>query len=205
MTFFPEVTPPDDDSSEHYVAPEWAAPPVDWLPSRIGVSTLLATTDDIAVTVSGLSVHASGLEIDVQWLLRNRHQNRRDWSTLMDRFGGGRWGNGAVDPARSIRFGVVLDDSTKVVADVGDAFHDDPAKAPTGPLLTLTELGGSGDDSYFTTSARLWLWPVPPDGRLELVLSWPEFDVSEARHTFDDHAYSVAARQARPIWSNEGN
>jgi hypothetical protein len=79
------------------------------------------------------------------------------------------------------------------------------AKAPTGPLLTLTEQGGSGDDSYFTTSARLWLWPVPPDGRLELVLSWPKFDVSEARHTFDDYVYSVAARQARRICSNEGN
>jgi hypothetical protein len=133
MTFFPEVTPPDDDSSEHHVAPEWAAPPVDWLPSRIGVSTVLATTDDIAVTVTGLSVHAAGLQIDVRWLLRNRQQNRRDWSTLMDRFGGGRWGNGAVDPARSIRFGVVLDDGTKVVADVDDAFHDDPAKVAVAP------------------------------------------------------------------------
>jgi hypothetical protein len=187
------------------MAPEWAAPPVNSLPSRIGVSSVLATTDDIAVTATGLSVHASGLQIDVQWLLRNRHQSRRDWSTLMDRFGGGRWGNGAVDPARSIRFGVVLDDGTKVVADVGDAFHDDPAKAPTGPLLTLTEQGGSGDDSYFTTSARLWLWPVPPDGQLELVMTWPEFDVSEARHTFDGHAYSVAARQARPLWGDGGN
>lgn len=87
MTFFPEVTPADDDSSEHYMAPEWAAPPVDCIPSRIGVSTILARTDDIAVMVTGLSVHASGLQIDVHWLLRNRHQKRRDWATLMDRLG----------------------------------------------------------------------------------------------------------------------
>lgn len=205
MTFFPEVAPSDDDPSEHHMTPEWVAPPVDWLPSRIGVSTVMATTDDVAVTITGLSVYASGLQIDLQWLLRNRRQDRRDWATLMDRFGGGRWGHGAVDPARSIRFGVVLDDGTKVVADVGDAFPDDPTKAPTEPALTLAEQGGSGDESYFTTSARLWLWPVPPDGRLELVLSWPEFDIPETRHTFEDHAYSVAARQAQSIWSSQDN
>lgn len=203
MTFFPPVPQPEDDNAPgSYVAPPWAAAPIGWLPSRIGASVLLARTSDVAVMITGLAVYASGLQIDVQWLLRSQHQNRRDWAHLMDRFDGGRWGRGETDLTRSIRFGVVLADGTKVVTDPGHAFHSDPDQAPQGPVLTLAEHGGSGDDSFYTTTAHLWLWPLPEDGRLEVVLSWPEFGITEARHAFDDLSLDVAAHKAQQLWDD---
>ncbi|WP_423917165.1 hypothetical protein ACPEEZ_07875 [Frigoribacterium sp. 2-23] len=203
MTFFPEVTQPDDDDvSEPYVAPEWAAPPSGWLPGRIGISAVLASTDDVAVTISGLAVYRTGLQLEVHWLLRNRGQGRRDWGALMNRFEGGRWGPPVADPNRGIRFGVVLDDGTKAVTEPGLGFRHDIAETPEEASLVLAERGGSGDDSLYTTTAHLWAWPLPPDGRLEIVVSWPEFGITESRYVLDGLGLATASGQARPLWTD---
>ncbi|MDY0893060.1 hypothetical protein [Frigoribacterium sp. CFBP9030] len=204
MTFFPAVVPSDDDEvpSESYRAPEWAAPPTGWLPSRIGVSALLASTDDVAITIRGLAVYPTGVALDVDWSLRSRGQTPREWADLSDRFEGGRWRPGRADPARGIRFGVALADGTKALTEVGHGHHHfgDDAVVPDPPLLTLNEHGGTGDDELFTTSASLWLWPLPSAGALDLVVSWPEFDVAEARHTLDAVDFAIEAARARPLW-----
>ena len=48
MSFFPEVSPTDDDDQQHeeaWVPPAWTQPPAAWLPGRLAETALLARTD----------------------------------------------------------------------------------------------------------------------------------------------------------------
>jgi hypothetical protein len=44
---------------------------------------------------------------------------------------------------------------------------------PTGPLL-LAGAGAGGDRRW---SQDLWLWPLPPEGRLDFVCEWPALGI----------------------------
>jgi len=204
MSFFPEVSPVDDDElAEAWVPPAWTQPPAGWLPGRLAEAGLLATTDEVAVAVTGVTAHPSGVGIELQWTLRNPGQGRRAWAALVDRFEGGRFRPGLADETAGLRFGVQLADGSTAIADMGPGFGSfggDPDELPVGPVLTFAHQGGQGDDRLMTGTGALWLWPLPADGPLELVLAWPEFGIPETRHRFEHLELDAAARRAQPLW-----
>jgi hypothetical protein len=205
MSFFPEVPPTDDDDQQHeeaWVPPAWTQPPPAWLPGRLDEAALLARTDEVAIAVTGISVHPSGVAIELQWTLRNPGQGRRAWGALVERFEGGRYRFGAVDDSTGIRFGVQLADGSTAIASMGHGYDGDHDQTPVGPVLTFAPYGSTGDDRTMTATGALWLWPLPADGPLELVLVWPEFGVPETRHRFDHLSLDAAARRARPLWES---
>ena len=119
MQFFPDIAPDGHDADPEDVdqprRPDWTGPPADWWPTAVGTSVLLASSDHVAVGVTGMSVYPTGVALSLRWMLRSRGQGRRDWADLMDRFEGGRF-RGQADPARGIRFGLVLADGTPVLS-----------------------------------------------------------------------------------------
>jgi len=221
MQFFPDITPDGHDADPEDVdqprRPDWTGPPADWWPTAVGTSVLLASSDHVAVGLTAMAVYPTGVALSLRWMLRSRGQGRRDWADLMDRFEGGRF-RGQADPARGIRFGLVLADGTPVLshaeyelpaeldvpagAGPGDDTGLGEPAAPTGPLLVLAEQGGSGDDRSYATSATLWLWPLPPEGPREIVMTWPEFGIGETRHALPAVDVVTAAEQARSAWDD---
>ena len=50
----------------------------------------------------------------------------------------------------------------------------------------------------------VWLWPLPPPGRLAFVVQWSAEDIAEKRHEIDANAILEAAERAEVLWSDGG-
>lgn len=70
---------------------------------------------------------------------------------------------------------------------------------PDGPVLTLC--GGGGGSAQ--EQMGLWLWPLPPDGPLDLVTAWPRAGIEETTITLDATELTSAADEAEELWPGE--
>jgi hypothetical protein len=62
--------------------------------------------------------------------------------------------------------------------------------------------GGGGGASW---SQRLWLWPLPPPGTIELVCEWPSEGIAETRVAVPTAPLLDAAAQAETLWPDGGH
>jgi hypothetical protein len=49
----------------------------------------------------------------------------------------------------------------------------------------------------------LWVHPLPPDGPVTFVASWPRYGITEIRADLDGTAIREAARQAVVLWPED--
>lgn len=201
MTFFPpdpEMPEPDETESSQ---PSWWQAPEDELPMLLPISEFLAVTDHVAVALVGMFVHHEGVQFRVERRLRRNGLPRTDWNELCGVFMEHMSFGGSVDPAGRLRFGVVLADGEKVVADASRFFGlGDPMVEPKGYTLNRREQGGGGGGSTYSSADHLWLWPLPPAGPIELVMQWPTLGIDETRVTLDASMVPELAAHARPFW-----
>lgn len=201
MTFFPpdpEIPEPEETESAQ---PSWWQAPEDELPMLFPVSELLAVTDHVAIALVGMLVHREGVQFRVERRLRRNGVPLTEWNELCGLFMEHMSFGGPVDPAGRLRFGVVLADGEKVVADASRFFgFGDPMVEPEGYTLNRREQGGGGGGSTYSSADHLWLWPLPPAGPIELVLQWPAFGIDETRAILDASMVPELAARARPFW-----
>lgn len=57
--------------------------------------------------------------------------------------------------------------------------------------------GGGGSHGYHLGA---WVFPLPPDGPIEVYVSLPAADVSESKVVLDGAVVRSAAERARVIW-----
>jgi hypothetical protein len=81
----------------------------------------------------------------------------------------------------------------------------DPSEMPEAPFLTFQGVGGNGGDDEMAGSGTLWLWPLPPEGELQLVAQWKEFGIEESSFALDGGRLRAAALGAQPFWSPDQN
>jgi hypothetical protein len=116
-------------------------------------------------------------------------------------------------PQEMLRFGVEFADGTKAtntvdqpVADLGGGTmsvsnmmsRSEAPQAPAGPVLRLGG-GGGGGGSW---RQSIWIWPLPPPGRLTFVCQWPEANIDLTRHDIDAQLVLDAATRAQVIFSD---
>lgn len=124
----------------------------------------------------------------------------RDWNELCSVFMEHMPFGGAVESTGRLRFGVVLADGEKVVADASPFFGGgDPMAEPAGHTLSRQQEGGGGSGSTYSSADELWLWPLPP-GPLTLVMQWPSLGIEETRISLDAGAVVELAARARSFW-----
>jgi hypothetical protein len=68
---------------------------------------------------------------------------------------------------------------------------------PTDPIVRLTGGGGGSHGYHF----GVWVFPLPPEGPLEVVVSLLALDESEQRVVLDGGLIRAAAAKAQVIWS----
>jgi hypothetical protein len=73
-----------------------------------------------------------------------------------------------------------------------------PDERPKGPVI-LSGAGGGGSRRW---SQDLWLWPLPPEGRLEFVCEWPALGIELTRAELDSRQIREAAKRSQRLWSN---
>lgn len=195
-SFFPEPGPMPE--PEQHVAPPWFQPPDDEYPVRVLVREFLARTDGTSLTVSHVDVYSTGLRIKLDWELRRLDESVMDWQLAMG-MGMGHFhgGAGAADSER--RFGLALADGT-VVTTVDRFRVQNFLERPVGWSLMEQAGGGGGGDSRYSGSSRLWLWPLPPPGPIELVGEWRARDIPESRLVLDGSALLAVVGSVRSLW-----
>lgn len=202
MTFFPpDPEIPEPDEAEHST-PKWWQAPEDELPVLLPVTEILATTDHVAIALVAIAVYREGVQFRVERRLRRNGLSMSEWNEMCGVFMEHMSFGGPVDPTGRLRFGLVLADGEKVVADALRFFGGgDPMVEPEGHTLSRHEQGGGGGGSTYASGDHLWLWPLPPAGPIELVMQWPALGIGDTRVTLDASGVHELAARARPYWS----
>ncbi len=201
MSFFPPDPELPNPEENDWTPPPWAAPPEDELPAVVPVSEILATTDHVAIALIGVHVHRVGIELRLERRLRRNGLPAREWNELCAMFMEHWPTSGMLDPQDRLRFGVVLGDGERVLAD--DWPHPgsgDPSDDPSRHRLTRRGGGGGGSGSTYSATDGLWLWPSPPGGALELVMRWPALGIDERHTILDATAMLELVSHAKPFW-----
>ncbi|MGA5405642.1 ankyrin repeat domain-containing protein [Streptomyces lavendulocolor] len=101
---------------------------------------------------------------------------------------------GRPDP-RGLRVGLVPADGRRVTSLDGEPW---PVAGAPGRRMRLRVLQGSGGG--FHDEVALWLSALPPEGKLTLVVEWPEAGIPETHTALDASGIRSAATRAVEIW-----
>ncbi|MEV0297031.1 hypothetical protein [Nocardia sp. NPDC050710] len=161
--------------------------PSNEIPATVAVDRILARTDDIAATLTGARVFSAGIELTIEVHLRRRRAGR----SVLDVFGRGYQG-GNKD---QILIGIEFDDG-RTATTLRQPEWDAPEDVPV-----LSSGAGSSSDVHGTT--HLYLTPLPPPGRLSIIVAWPAYDIAEHRVELDSDALRAAAGRVVVLWPLE--
>lgn len=201
MSFFPpDPEMPELDETAPERQPSWQAAD-DELPVLLPISETLAANDHLALGLFGVAVYSDGVEFRLEGRLRRNEIPAQEWNELVTDFVGHGSMGAPTNPAGRLRFGLVLGDGEKVLAEGFPFFGgDDPASAPEGHTLTRNNSGAGGGSHGYSSSDRLWLYPLPPEGPIEFVLQWPALGVEERRVVLDGSAMRALAARVERFW-----
>jgi hypothetical protein len=195
MSEFFEPPPPLEEPERLERSPPWRHAPSGTLPGVVALQLVLARTAQVVVCVTRLSAYTTGFELDLVTIAgRESHQ----LDPLL--FGGRSRGpqTGAGIPPEKLRFGVEFADGTKATNTSRRwGLHDDP---PPGPVLNPGSGSGSGGGNC---RQSMWVWPLPPPGRLAFVCEWPAAGISLTRHEIDAQIILDAATHAQQLFTDD--
>ncbi|WP_188940650.1 hypothetical protein [Nakamurella endophytica] len=106
---------------------------------------------------------------------------------------------GGADPDDRLMLGVQLPDGRRLVMQPGSVppAGVDPFANPAAPALTSMVGGLVGDLSQ---DFRYWLRPLPPAGRMLVVVRWSALGIQETLNELDAAALSAAGSSATVLW-----
>jgi hypothetical protein len=194
MGFFDLPEPPyvDDapEEEDEYVDPTTRYVGGLWAES----SRVIARTAEVAVVLNRIVAFPDGFEVTIGSYARGevekemrrsygpeRH-HRQEGGTLSEKF---------------LRIGLQFPDGTKLtnidfMPGVSMMFRTEEPAAGMDPL------GGSGNGSDWTET--FWVWPIPAEGDVDLVVEWLAYGVLETRISLDGDELRRLSRESRPVW-----
>lgn len=197
MGFFEPPPPPEPEPQPDRRQPPWAGPPDNIVGQPVVLDPVVFRGDRVAVVVSGFVAYPTGVELMVS--VRARESEEDLWPFGPESFHRrrGRSADGGGLPDDLLRFGVLFaDGATATTLGGPDPWRIDPDEEPTGPLLAMRSGSGGGN----RWDQEWWLWPLPPPGRLVLVVEWPARGIPETRAELDAGALVEGAALAVALW-----
>lgn len=203
MSEFFEPPPPLEEPERLERRPPWWHAPSGTLPGVVALELVLARTERVVVCVARLGAYPTGFELDLVTMARGESD---DLDPFL--FGPGLRGRSrrrelqtaAGIPPEKLRFGVEFADGTK--ATNTSRRLGPPPKEPPPPGPVLNPGGGSGGGGgNFRQS--IWIWPLPPAGKLAFVCEWPAADIPLTRHEIDAQPILDAASRAQQFFTDE--
>jgi len=190
----PEPPPGMDEHAEWEPSP-WMDAPRDELPAVLATPRILARTDRVVLSLSRVEIFAVGVRIPIDAVVRRRGESHHDWFSLLDQR------HGPHPPVDGLRLGVELADGTRLGTEV-EPHHPFREDEPAGPVLVNQGGGGGGGGSRWDLTFKLWVWPLPPAGTLDVVAEWRVLDVPESRVTLDATLLRDAVGAVQPLWAD---
>jgi hypothetical protein len=169
-----------------WVAPTWDRPSEGTVPVVMAIDAFVLQNDVAVVNVGHLEVYPNGFTVNL--LTRVNPRKVREAMELLAGVGPHRW------PHVTIRF---ADGRTATVGPSGPSPQEDTQGVPTEPIVRVS--GRGGWPNGWRTSA--WVFPLPPDGPLEILVSHEALGLAESSITVDGAAVRGAAERAKVIWT----
>ena len=169
--------------------PEWMGAPQGVLPGRSSEQATLFKTDEALLLVQQFLAYPTGIEFTFNLWLRN--PDHPPPAFPWDLHGQQRTGP---LPDDFLRLGILLSDGMKWTN--VDWTHPERNEQPAG--LHVSPRGGGGGGDRFRMS--YWMWPLPPEGPMTFVASWPSQAVEERSVTVDATELRARATEAEIIW-----
>jgi hypothetical protein len=211
--FEPPAPQPPPPRPPRQRTPPWFSAPRGTLPGVVALELVLARTPRAAVCVTRLGAYPQGFGFDLVTMVSDEDDEldpmlfagRRPWQRRRIAEEG--------IPEEMLRFGVEFADGAKATNTAGQPLvHQGPGhvetsiavassdspQEPTGPVLQ-TGGGGGGGGNW---RQSVWIWPLPPPGRLTFVCQWPEAGIELTRREIDAQVILDAAGRAQVIFSD---
>ena len=197
--FFEPPPPPLPEERIRHRPPVWSGPPHGTLPGVVPLELVLARSEVAAVYVSRLSAYPTGVELDLMTIAASDEDDEALDPTLFGphRHRMRRRAAGTGIPDEMLRFGVEFADGRRAT-NTGGGGLPRPDTEPAGPVLHPGGGGGGGGRWHQV----MFLWPLPPPGRLVLVCEWPAAGIPLTRTEIDAGAILEAAQRARVIFED---
>ena len=154
--------------------PDWIGPPENMAGGTLELDLVLANTGRVAAVLQGAIAYPTGVEL---------------------RLGLFRRPDGAMrfEPFERARFGIGLPDGRKLT-DL--RWEEDPEAT-----ARLVQRGGGGGG--LTWDQDYWLWPLPPEGTLQIAFAWPDEGIDETVVEIDAGPIRAAAARAVELWADD--
>jgi hypothetical protein len=194
--------------------PPWLGAPNGILPGIVPLELVLARTPQVAVCVTRLGAYSSGFDLDLVTMASDEADELDPLLFEGRRLRRKRRHDGVDEiPEGMLRFGVEFADGTKATNTADQPLADlaggtmsvstlmsqsETPQAPAGPVLSLGGGGGGGGN----WRQSIWIWPLPPLGRLTFVCQWPEANIELTRHDIDAQLVLDAATRAQVVFSD---
>ena len=192
MSFF-DVPLPDPPPEPVVERPVWSGPPTGVLPGYSAQKAVVFKTEDTLLVVHRFLVYPNGVEFTLSLLLRDASYELGDVPWELHGHPRRRPRSDSI-PDEFLRFGILFSDGTKWTN--LDWRHPSPHEEPSGPVITGRGGGGGGDQ----WEMGYWMWPLPPEGDMTFVASWPVRDIAEQRAEVDATEIRNRADEAETIW-----
>lgn len=194
MSFFDSIPqPPPPPEPERQPRPSWMQPD-EVIPGSVPGELLLIRTEQVAVAIGSLRAYPNGFEFTAHVRMRS---GDADWPGWQDPFGS----HGLRDSQPSgdaLRLGLMYADGRRGATTGGRWLPDDDAD----PGRLVFQQGGSGGSAR-RWDGDFWVHPLPPEGPVTFVASWPEYGVTETRAEADGAAIRAAAARAVVLWPEQ--
>jgi hypothetical protein len=192
MSFFESIPPPPPPEPVRSQTPAWMRPD-EVLPGAVPGEMLIARTHQAAVALGSVRAYPNGFE----FTLHVRTREPAEFGLGPDPFEQRRRWLGQQDEEDHLRLGILYADGRRA-ATTGRSWPDDDV---ADEQLILIPDGGGGDDHRW--DADFWVHPLPPDGPVTFVVSWPRYGVAETLAEFDGAAIRAGAERAESLWPEE--
>jgi hypothetical protein len=176
--------------------PAWDRPTEGTLPAVVPVNEIVHRSGRVVAQLDHLRVYPNGFTINL-FVLTNPHlEEQRPGSAML--------AASRLDVVhRWPRIGVRFADGRTAGREATFPGHlnvnvaKDDRGIPTEPILTMA---GGGCSSH-GWHCSVWVFPLPPDGPLEVYVAFPAADAPESKVVLDGALVRSAAERARVIWS----
>ena len=194
MSFFDSIPPPPPREPVWEHRRPWERSDA-VIPGSVPAEVMLIRTEQVAVAIGSVRAYPNGFEFTLHTRLRHEDETGLGGADPLDRRG--LW-RGRRDPGEVLRLGVMYADGRRTATTAGHPFVDDDAD---DGRLVLHQDGGGGNTRRW--DGDFWVYPLPPEGPVTFVASWPKHGVAETRAELDGAAIRAAARRAVTLWPEE--
>jgi hypothetical protein len=171
-----------------WAPPAWDRPSEGTIPAVVAVNEIVAQNDLMGVALDYLEVYPNGFTISV--VARVNPRKVADMMETLRAVGQHRW------PQVGVRFSDGTTARGTAAMGLTPDISKDEEGLPTEPIVRL--VGGSSAPGGWRAWA--WVYPLPPDGPLEVLVAVEAAGLSEAAVTIDGAVVRSAAGRARVIW-----